>query len=134
MKNSITTFEQALEKSGTEKEKAFFANAELVASTESDEVAYKKLKVIARALNTNDETGEVWTPNWNDSDQYKYFPWFEIEATEDKPAGVGFSFADYDGWYSGTFVGSRLCYETRELALYAGKQFAAEYKDFILIG
>ncbi len=133
MENAVKTFEQALEKSGTTKEKAFFANTELVTSTESDEVAYKKLIIIARALNTNAETGKVWTPNWNDFNESKYFPWFEIEAAEDNTAGVGFSDTHYDYWNTYASVGSRLCYETRELALYAGKQFAEEYKEFILI-
>ncbi|KQS33998.1 hypothetical protein [Dyadobacter sp. Leaf189] len=77
--------------------------------------ASHKLVTIARVLN------EGWQPNWNDSTQAKYYPWF-------KPAGgSGFSFDDciYDGSY--TTVGSRLVFRTSELATYAGKQFIDIY-------
>src|SRR5688572_22070121 len=34
-----------------------------------DEVAFKKLKVIIRALN------QGWKPNWKDDNELKYYPW-----------------------------------------------------------
>jgi hypothetical protein len=39
-------------------------------SDDADDQAYKKLKVIARALN------EGWEPNYNDGNQRKWYPWF----------------------------------------------------------
>lgn len=47
-----------------------------------DEIAYRKLKTIAEALN------EGWRPNWADSNEYKYWPWFVYN-----PASAGFSCA-----------------------------------------
>lgn len=91
-------------------------------------VAHYKLIIIIEALN------EGWEPNWNDRGQYKYFPYFQVEASEKKPAGFGFSNAHYDSWPAGTHVGSRLCLKSYDLALYAGKQFKKEYKDYFLIG
>lgn len=44
-------------------------------------IANYKLIVIAEALN------EGWKPNWQDSDEYKYYPWFDMS----NPAGVGYS-------------------------------------------
>ena len=88
--------------------------------------AYRKLTTIAKALN------EGWQPNWNDHDEWKYQPWFEVEASEEKPAGSGFSITDYGGWRTTTYVGSRLCFKSSALALYAGKQFADIYKDYLL--
>ena len=35
-----------------------------------DEIAYRKLKTIAEALN------EGWRPDWANSSEYKYWPWF----------------------------------------------------------
>ena len=35
-----------------------------------DEIAYRKLKTIAEALN------EGWRPDWANSNEYKYWPWF----------------------------------------------------------
>jgi len=133
MKNNPKTFEEALAAAGTEKEKAFFANTELLSQIEPDELAYKKLKVCARAWNTDEETKKVWEPNWNNSNEYKYFPWMWVKASDEKPAGFGFSLTDcvYDLTDSG--VGSRLCFQTSTEAIEFGKTFADLYKDFWLI-
>ena len=89
-----------------------------------DEIAYRKLKTIAEALN------EGWRPNWADSNEYKYWPWFVYNS-----ATAGFSCAPttYAASRTSTLVGSRLCYKTRELAAYAGRQFEGLYNDFLLI-
>lgn len=79
--------------------------------------AYAKIFIIARALN------EGWVPDWKNSSQYKYYPWFDLSA------GSGFSYYGYGDSLAGTSVGSRLCYKSRELAEYAGKQFLAIYKE-----
>lgn len=89
--------------------------------------AHYKLVIIVQALN------EGWTPNWNDISQWKYYPWFTIEADAKRPSGFGFSLTLYDCWLTRTPVGSRLCFKSRELALYAGKQFKNLYKEYFLI-
>jgi hypothetical protein len=90
-------------------------------------LAHAKLIIICEALN------EGWTPDWNDQSQYKYHPFFEVDANDENPAGFGFSFTTYDGWLTYADVGSRLCFKSSELAKYAGKQFADLYKDYFLI-
>lgn len=89
--------------------------------------AYYKLVIIAKALN------EGWKPNWNDSDECKYYPWFDVDATAEQTSGVGLSYnvSSYD--YSHSFVGSRLMFKTAELAKYAGKQFNELYADYFLL-
>ena len=89
-----------------------------------DEIAYRKLKTIAEALN------EGWRPDWANSNEYKYWPWFVYLG-----ASAGFSFANTYGTASNSaaHIGSRLCYKTRELAAYAGRQFEGLYNDFLLI-
>ena len=47
-----------------------------------DEITYRKLKTIAEALN------EGWRPDWANSKEYKYWPWFVYN-----PAHAGFSCA-----------------------------------------
>jgi hypothetical protein len=84
-------------------------------------LAQAKLIIIARALN------QGWLPNWNDGNECKYYPWFKMGA------GFGFSGSFFDGTGSGTNVGSRLYFKTRELSDYAGKKFAGLYKDFLSI-
>lgn len=83
--------------------------------------AYTKLIIIARALN------EGWVPDWKNSGQYKYYPWFDLSS------GSGLSYYVYDGRYAHSGVGSRLCFKSSELAEYAGKQFINIYTDFFII-
>jgi hypothetical protein len=93
----------------------------LSGSDTPDEAAYKKLKVIVRALN------QGWTPDWTDGDQYKHYPWFDLSS------GSGLAPYDFVHLYSSSFVGSRLCFKTRELAIYASKQFTSIYSDFMTL-
>lgn len=86
----------------------------------ADEIAYKKLKIIAKALN------EGWEPNWKDTNEVKYFPWFEHSAS-----GLVYDYVvDY---HTRCFASSRLCYKSRELAEYAAKQFLPIYTDYLTI-
>jgi hypothetical protein len=111
---AIKTFEDACAIAGEDPNDKKFTEGT------KDEIAYKKLKVIVKVLN------EGWYPNWENSDEYKYVPWFEYSS------GSGFSDADCDCWYSFSVVGSRLCFKTRELAEYAANQFKGIYNDFLI--
>ncbi|GAB1462198.1 hypothetical protein [Pedobacter sp.] len=86
----------------------------------TDEIAYKKLKVIVKALNGD------WKADWNNYDQRKYYPYFDMSVS-------GFS-SHYYSYYDrdSSSVSSRLCFKSRELAEYAGKQFVDLYKAFML--
>lgn len=86
-------------------------------------IANYKLIVIAEALN------EGWKPNWQDSDEYKYYPWFDMS----NPAGVGYSDAFNAASYSSASVGSRLCLKNRELAIYFGQTFTDLFNDSLLL-
>ena len=87
-----------------------------------DEIAYRKLKTIAEALN------EGWLPDWTDWDEYKYFNWFYIDS-----AGFAYAYTHDAVTRTSTYLGSRLCFKTRELASFAGKQFEDIYNDYLLI-
>lgn len=86
-------------------------------------IANYKLIVIAEALN------EGWKPNWQDSDEYKYYPWFDMS----NPAGVGSSNANYTASDTYANVGSRLCLKNRELAIYFGQTFTDLFNDSLLL-
>jgi hypothetical protein len=91
---------------------------------EPDEIAYRMAKLVCLAFN------EGWIPDWTNSNEYKYYPWFTMGSS----SGVGFSYRDYGFWYSGSYVGSRLCFKSRDLAQYAGKLFEQEiYKPLFTI-
>ena len=87
----------------------------------SHAIADFKLIRIIRALN------EGWKPNWRDANEYKWYPFFDLSS------GFGFSATDCGWTHAYSAGGSRLCLKNEELAKYAGKQFEAIYKDFIVI-
>jgi hypothetical protein len=116
-KARIETFEEALEQFNIDKTE--FENS--CKGLTTDEVAYRKIKLIAKALN------QGWTPDWDNDNEYKYYPYFNMQS------GVGFSHSGYDYRGTCTDVGSRLCYKSSDLATYAGKQFESIYKDFLTL-
>jgi hypothetical protein len=115
----IKSFDDVLGYHGLEKEE-FEEELEYMST---DEVAYRKVKLIAEALN------EGWQPDWTNSSEYKYFPWFKMGGS----SGSGFAYGAYDCWHSVSSCGSRLCFKSRELAEYAGEQFGDLYKDYYLM-
>lgn len=86
-------------------------------------IANYKLIVIAEALN------EGWKPNWQDSDEYKYYPWFDMS----NPAGVGCSHTYSAASRTSANIGSRLCLKNRELAIYFGQTFTDLFNDSLLL-
>jgi len=87
-----------------------------------DEIAYRIIKLLAKSLN------EGWTPDWDDSSQYKYYPWFYMQG-----GSSGFRCGGCGDWRAGSGVGSRLCFKSAELAKYAGTQFTDVYKKFMTL-
>ena len=83
-------------------------------------IATIKLRMIAEVLN------EGWAPDWSDYGQYKYTPYFE--ANKDN-TGLVYTYVDF--WFTRTYVGSRLCFVSRDIAQYAATQFADIYADFL---
>ena len=92
-----------------------------------DEIARRKLETIAEALN------EGWKPDWNDMNQAKYRPWFYIEK---RPSGANAGLASAHTTYAPssayTNVGSRLCYRTATLAVYAAQTFTHLYEEILV--
>jgi hypothetical protein len=84
------------------------------------QLAYAKLVIITQALN------EGWEPNWDDSNEWKYWPWFYMNKPGFRFHGSHFVITD--SYSSG---GSRLCFKSEELASYAGRQFLDLYREFI---
>lgn len=80
--------------------------------------AQYKMIVIAEALN------EGWMPDWNNYNEYKYYPWFEMS-----PSSFAFDASCYDAACAYAGSGSRLKFRTRELSEYAAKQFIDIWKD-----
>ena len=80
-----------------------------------DEYAFRQLKLIAAVLN------EGWLPDWNNSSQYKYYPYFDMRNSFSLCYVLCSGFSD---------VPSRLCFKSEELALFAAKTFLEIYKNY----
>ena len=92
-----------------------------------EEIARRKVGTIAEALN------EGWVPNWNDTEEYKYYPYFYIEPnTYGATAGLSYAYTNYALTYAYAYIGSRLCFKTYALARYAGETFTELYEQFLI--
>ncbi len=84
-------------------------------------VSYLKLVIIIRVLN------EGWIPNWDAANEPKYVPIFK------NVSGFGLAYFGYDYWRTCTNVGSRLCFKSKDLLLYAVEQFKDIYRDYLTL-
>ena len=75
-----------------------------------------KLEMITDAIN------EGWTPNWQDGDEEKYYPWWFV-------GGSGFSLDDVYCDNSSTNVGPRLVFRDRGRAAHAAAYFEPLYRE-----
>lgn len=93
-----------------------------------DEIARRKLETIAVALN------EGWLPDWNNTDEYKYYPYFYIQEDAKGKGVAGLSCPHTNGTSAsaGSHVGSRLCFYASRLAKYAGDHFADLYEQVLI--
>lgn len=106
-----------------------------------DEIAYAKLKTIVWALN------EGWVPDWEDSDQYKYWVWFNMSdlnqwysrvvarscSYSDTGGGVAVAYCNSASAVTHSNYGSRLALKSRDLAIYCGNTFASLWAEYLLI-
>lgn len=109
--------------------------------------AYTRLAIIAEALN------EGWRPEYTE-DEYRYYPWFGLYTQEEyddmddedkeRCRFVGRSYSNavaygglvcanaaYGSANSNTYIGSRLAFKSRELAIYCGKQFIEIWINYL---
>lgn len=143
----IKTFDDACDALGDEhplvKEYLRVADGNIILD---DLYAYLKLRIIVAALN------EGWEPQFTE-DEYRYYPWFYLYTQEeidrmdedDKEqllyvggranlgalCGLSSALSNDAFSYSDTVIGARLAFKTRELAKYAGTQFAEIWSAFV---
>lgn len=109
--------------------------------------AYTRLAIIAEALN------EGWRPEYTE-DEYRYYPWLGLYTQEeyddmddeDKErcrfvgrsdsyayayGGLVYADAGCGSASSHSYIGSRLAFKSRELAIYCGKQFIEIWINYL---
>ena len=117
----VDTFEKALEYLGRENKACICGIPDKHAKAM---VAMYKLITIAEAWNKADN----FVPDFSNSYQYKYFPWFQKRGT----AGLVSVYTSYTDSNACAGFGSRLCFSTNERAEQFGKQFVDLWNDFLL--
>ena len=78
-------------------------------------LAFQNLCIVIEALN------EGWTPDWEDSNQPKYYNYFRMKG--------GFSYHYVAYLSTNASVPSALCFKSEALARYCAKQFKQLYKN-----
>jgi hypothetical protein len=71
---------------------------------------------------------EGWVPDWNNSSEWKYYPWFYLNSPGFRFYGSYYSFANANAG-----SGSRLCFRTRESSDHAGKKFLSLWRDLMTL-
>ena len=127
MKKFILTFEEACAALGCSTElpdvSAFAENKQ------KRLIADHKLEKILEVNNKIDNDGQPWEADLANTDQRKYYPYFEIHQEAEAPGGFRLSSYDcsYDGGYAD--VGARHACKSRELAIFMGENCADIYHD-----
>ena len=88
-------------------------------------VAFYKLAIIAKAWNKIDG----FVPDFSNSDQFKYYPWFVYET---KHAGFVCAYSHNAASCTLANFGSRLCFKSSATARKFGKTFTALYNEMFL--
>ena len=117
----VDSFEAALEYLGRENNACMYGIPEKHAKAM---VAMYKLITIAEAWNKADN----FVPDYDNTNQYKWFPWFQKRGTE----GFVYAYTNITASYAFADIGSRLCFSTSERAEQFGKQFIDLWNDFLL--
>lgn len=87
------------------------------------------LFAVHQLITISEVINEGWVPDYANTNQRKYYPWFEWKKLS--AGGSGFSYGDYYIDRSFSTVGARLSYETAEKAEYAGTKFIHLYRIFL---
>lgn len=88
--------------------------------------ATAKLYLLAEEIN------DGWKPDWNNGDERKWYPWFDLEKHPvNNP--TGFRFCAAYVYYASSRVGSRLCFRSREDAEFAGETYLDLYRAMMIL-
>lgn len=89
-------------------------------------IATAKLVIVVQAANRLANDGKEWVPDWDNTSQPKYFPWFDMGGGS---AGFRFYVFGHVFWFSLSSVGSRLCFVTSEACTHVATTFIDLYNE-----
>ncbi len=125
MKNykDLKTFEDACKVEGLDPKKVIPDFSCYPEKYRESMIAHSKLVIIVGAANRLANDGDEWIPDFTNSYENKYEPWFYL-----KEGSSGFRYGDYVYGNSYSYVGSRLCFISKEVCEYVANQFIELYK------
>lgn len=92
-----------------------------------DEIEQKVVAAYSRLRAAAKEKRGSWKPDFTNSSQYKYYPWFKYIDGVGFVVGVTGTF-----WaFTRTDVGSRLCFPTSEMAIEFAKENSEDYNTIL---
>lgn len=83
------------------------------------------LMIISKAIRSG------WEPDYNDSNQRKYEPWFDLEVWERNPSGFRFYVSYCTFANSSSVLGPLLCQESAEKSDFLGKTFESLFREIM---
>lgn len=132
MYKKITTVEKAFE---VQKDKIDFKQLPdlslLPANFSKGMLALLTLQVIIHAINNDDPKKPEWVPDYNNTDQQKWFPWYR--GGDQSGAGFSFDAAHCEWTNTGTHGGARLALKDEARAEHMNKYFQKYYKELYLV-
>ncbi|WP_282037277.1 hypothetical protein [Aquimarina algiphila] len=129
MKNyqDLKTFEGACKVEGLDPKKVIPDFSCYPEKDRKSMIAHAKLVIIVRAANRLANDGKEWMPDFSNYNETKYEAWFDLEE-----GSSGFRCADCVLWATYSFVGSRLCFISRQVCEYVANEFIELYKEYFL--
>lgn len=124
----VQTFEEACQLRGYDANTVLPEVSNYPVNHQKAMIAFAKLVIINEAMNEGKKF------DWNDYDQNKYYPWFDLEKDKQhNPSGFRFNGTCYVLTITFTLGGSRLCFHSRSDAEFAGKHFEELYREILVI-
>jgi hypothetical protein len=90
------------------------------------------LFIIHEAFNVDQETGELYKPNWNDRNEYKWSYWFDMEKDKNNPSGFRFIGSGCDYVTTTSTGGSRLCNRNPDIDVFIAKHFTDIFRNVMV--
>lgn len=132
MYQEITTVEEAFKRQKDQVDLAMLPDLSILPEKFSrGMMALLKLQLIIHAVNNDDPAVPEWKADYNNGNQYKWFPWYRGGDS----SGAGFRFHDTRYGWSTTFTtgGARLALKDEERAEHMNKYFQDLYKELYLV-
>jgi len=122
----IYSFEEACQRLGLDPDNCLPDVSRMPVRHQPGAIADAKICYIAEASRAKD-------PNWNDRDEQKWGPWFDMEMDKNNPTGFRFFASGYGLVITAVTGGSLHCYESKEDSDFHAVQHIELYRHMMVL-